>query len=1225
MKKQIGNWLAAAVMGLAPLCGASAQASAETPILEFKTILYENVGDQNAFHFYIGAKEDTYIDIDFGYGLTEVEVTQANFNGDSNSMDATVVTGTVGPEGIVRIYGDASLIDYLDLEGVYITDINLSKLTELEILNLSYNELKGLDLSNFPKLQALYVDANPFDVTPFVLGPNKPMLTILSMSMCGPVASSFNLSDYPSLVSFQAYSTPSITQLDPTGCPELLQLTAEGASISSIDVSKNSKLLILNVAGTRVNSLDLSKNPYLTELYAGHNGSVNTAYQFTHVDVTHNPELVRLFVEGNALKSIDLSKNPKLQSFYATNNYLESLNLDANPALYELHIRNNCLTFATLPADRETFSDYVYDQRPLPVEKCYAVDSELDFSATMLRPGSVTDAALYIVNRGENNGSMLEDTYYSWDRSTGILTLKEIPEGTDSCYVAFMNSELPDAVLTTTRFMIKSKSQMGEPTGIVSIQFSTAVKEQSLSVGIDGATETAPVEFFVDFGDGDLLPFSATTTGLPGEPNVKGSRAGTRTTIYMPEGKTLTALGVDGQRILSINLDEAIQLRELSLTNCTLSNISLSWNRCLQSLNLSGNRLSTIDLEGYNGNFGKHVLRSLDLSNNRLTEINIDSNQSWLTLDLSNNQLESLPILKATNLRELNCSGNLLTTIDLRDSESLEVLDASNNQMVEFPLPDYVPLKKLDLRGNVFTFSALPSPDCAAEFIYAPQQEVLIPEKAPVASLASYLSDADGNATVYTWYMAEDNSPVAPGNIREKDGRFFFDNPELGKVYCTMSNPGFPQFEGANILRTTVVETAPMPTHVFASFTPAEDGPLSLILTGASNGTTVYVDWTGKGDMDQLILGTSYKSFEGMGQANETAKCYSYDTDDNVTVFSLMGNLKDLDASSMKSLIHFTAGTGLEDENIKLPYLSTGLQELCLGGNIITDLSSIIKRFPALIYILADNCPITSVDLSSNPQLTVALLPDCELEEITLDNPNLWFINLSGNNFKSISFEGAPALSQLFMWSNLLESIDVSKNTRLHEVRLDQNCFTFQTLPRLDNVEHYSYSNQAPVEPIIDGATVDLSSQSAVDGVSTLYRWFIDSPYLDEDGNLMGEELIEGEEYTINNGVTTFLNSFGNIMCVMTNSLFPKLYLLTPFINVTVSGIEDVSAEAADVTVTGRDGSIVVNAPATCAVNVFTVSGQLVGSATGSCTFSGLENGVYIVKAGEKAVKLALH
>ena len=63
-----------------------------------------------------------------------------------------------------------------------------------------------------------------------------------------------------------------------------------------------------------------------------------------------------------------------------------------------------------------------------------------------------------------------------------------------------------------------------------------------------------------------------------------------------------------------------------------------------------------------------------------------------------------------------------------------------------------------------------------------------------------------------------------------------------------------------------------------------------------------------------------------------------------------------------------------------------------------------------------------------------------------------------------------------------------------------------------------------------------------------------------ETGTLDGETLYVDEEYTIDNGVTTFLSDIDHVMCVLTNAKFPNFYLYTNFIDAT-SGIEDVAVD----------------------------------------------------------------
>ena len=161
----------------------SATAFAETPIIEFHTTLYDNAEVENAFHFVIGATEDIYLDVDCGYGLTELEVSKAYFDLETGEIVGSTFTGSVNAEGIVRVYGDASKIDYLDLNGVYIDRLDISALTNLAILDISYNDIVALDLTPQTQLQALYADANPFSEKPLIVGKNKPYLSLLSLNV----------------------------------------------------------------------------------------------------------------------------------------------------------------------------------------------------------------------------------------------------------------------------------------------------------------------------------------------------------------------------------------------------------------------------------------------------------------------------------------------------------------------------------------------------------------------------------------------------------------------------------------------------------------------------------------------------------------------------------------------------------------------------------------------------------------------------------------------------------------------------------------------------------------------------------------------------------------------------------------------------------------------------------------------------------------------------------
>jgi len=210
---------------------ATAQTADEQPIITFKTNIYETYGGTNAFHFVLGATEETYIDVDCGFGRDEYLVGPATFDSEAHAIIGTVVTCNVNSDGMVKIYGDASLIDYFDAEGCYIETIDLGDCLNLDILDLQHNELKSLDLSRYTKLSALYLTDNPFTPeTPLIVGENHPNLTILEVDIIDYISPDFDITTYPELVSFDGLrhkdaDTPRPLELQETASPLRRQLS----------------------------------------------------------------------------------------------------------------------------------------------------------------------------------------------------------------------------------------------------------------------------------------------------------------------------------------------------------------------------------------------------------------------------------------------------------------------------------------------------------------------------------------------------------------------------------------------------------------------------------------------------------------------------------------------------------------------------------------------------------------------------------------------------------------------------------------------------------------------------------------------------------------------------------------------------------------------------------------------------------------------------------------
>ncbi len=1235
MKK---NFLALVLCVLTTLGVFSASAAEDSlgePIITFKTNIYDTYGSSNSFSFVIGCSSTDieYFQVDAGFGAYEVEVEPAIYDEDAEEVTGTNITCNVSEEGIVKIYGDASIIEYFNADGCYIENIDLTKLTNLDILSLSHNELKSLDLSSFNKLRAVYVTDNTFSESPFLLGSNHPGLIILEMNYIGHLDQSFNLADYPALMSLDAWNVSELNYVDPTKCPNLYKLSIDGTPVKSLDTSKNPYLQILNISDSGVTSLDLSKNTNLTQLYCSHeSGSLNTTTKLNSLDLTHCPNLVYLFCSGNNLTTLDVSKNTYLTQLHARANQLSSLDLSNNPNLYSVKISNNNMDFATLPDDQETWSEYEYQQRPMTVEKSYKEGTQLDFSKRVLREGTETSAIL--VAYDENNPetyTILDDSYYTYEN--GVMTLNKAY--TDSVYCIFHNSALADYDLTTAKFKVKTAAEYGQPTKALSFTSELGQgKQVSLSIGMDGASATNPRTVMIDFGDGNLKSFDITTSEAPAVANVVATKPSYGTiAIYAPEGETLTGFGAKDFTIYSIDLSAAPCLRNLFLINTGLYSIDMQWNRCLTSLDLSGNNFSTLTLEGANGYYGKNALTTVNVSNNKLTEFTLNENMTIVDLNISHNQLTEYTFKTILYLEKLDFSYNKLTELDLSDCDVLSDVNVSNNLLTSITLPETI--ETLNIANNYMTYASLPERSAVSNYTYAPQSDIVIPTKGPGIDLSDY--NPNGK-TVYTWKRSNGSVITEGSDYTNKEGKTHFINTNMGDVYCELTNSDFPDFAGDNVLKTTNIEAAEMPTNIIASFTTlVDDEEATLTLTGAKAGTAVYVDWNGNSDdLAQYVLATSYTNFYANTKAGINVKVYSYDDVDNVTVFSLRNvSLSDVDGSKMKQLINFTvneAGTEGKLTDIKLPQ-SEGLGELVIQNSQLSDIN--YAQYPALYTLILANNKLTSADLTSNPKITYASFANNELTSFKANSNLIWGLDLGTNKLESVDLSNLPNLQQLSLYGNELSSVDVDMLSKLRVLYVDHNKFTFTTLP--ENKSQYSlytYANQAEYQAEIKDNKVDLSDQALVNGVETTYRWFLDAPELtyNEDTyeyELDGEELIVDEEYSVEGGVTTFfpLSQLYPVVCVMQNTEYPDLYLYTNAFTVEAgAGVNDITVDSTNAKVSVADHNIYVTAPAGVKVNVYGVNGVQIASTTtdnnGNAVIANVQNGVYVVTVANLGTKV---
>lgn len=1214
------------------------------PIISFHTNVYakaKSAGTTPMVYLSLGATENTTLSVDGGNGEEEAEVGIANLTTTEQgevAVKGSPVSVQVDDKGWVKIYGDASKIDYFNASGQEIDQIKFSDQLGLKILNLEHNSLQALNIDKLQKLQVIYLEDNPFTAaTPLMIG-RLPNLQVLEVTQIGHISPSFTLKNFPKLVSFDAYHTLSLTSCDPTGCENLRRLSLDMTSVSSVNLSKNPLLEVLNVSDSRIKNLDLSRSGKIKQLYASHSsGSVNTDIKFDNIDVTRCPLLTIFYCDGNNLTNLNLTRNPELFTFSCARNKLRSLDLTKNTKLYSVNVRYNYLDFVTLPQPKNWF-EYYHEQNDLEVNPTYSVGSVVDLSSRVNRPNSTTNGVLYRVPKDDpTKPEKLSNEYYDYDK--GKVTLKRAVEG--EVFIQYENSVLKDYSLRTANFRVKTTAEFGQDDKAFSFVTGNAQGSAiKMAIGVKDATAAAPVKVKIDFGDGTKVE-RIIVDELPTGVNVKGTLTGSNVvTVYVPQDKQITALGTDGVKMSKIDLDNLPQLRHLALIHADLDSVGLGYNNKIETLDLSYNNMRKVSLKGPSTYFDKSILTDINLSHNKLETIEYNNITVVRHLDVSYNNLVKLGVNNADNLRSFDASHNQFNTMLLNHSELLESLNISYNQLSRFYVPANAPLKTLDIRGNFFTLATMPDYLGLGQgkFLYAPQNPLEISTASPGIDLSEQYVTKNGKVTQFVWKKLNNQALIEGTDYTINKGSSKFKNTSTGRIYCEMTHEAYPDFKGANVFKTTSTTPIPMPTNVLAEFTTVnQTDSVELSLASPVAGTSVYFEWSGDNNVYQYTLKNTYTRFRAKSKEGARVRVLVANPTDELSVFSVSNvQMENADLSKLGRTHAITlSNTGLE--SVKLPADGQYITQLNLSGNKLANFD--VSKYPNLSFLtLADN-KITSIDLSPAKKLENAMISNNSLTSIVLDNPILWNLDLSVNKLESIDLSKLPKLDQLYLTTNRLTKVSVpyAQNPELKILNLVGNRLRFSTMPpanekvtkglsKKQRYNRYSYNLQDPIKVECVNGKVDLSSEVTAGGEPTTFRWFVGKIQV-RDGELDGEELELNESYTLENGVTTLKldKAINNLVCVMTNPAFPKAVLSTDYVKFTPTGIDAVKTNE-DVKIQFVAGGISIVGGENSPVAVYSIDGKTIyraKAATADLHIS-LASGTYVVRVGNKATKICL-
>ncbi len=251
-----------------------------------------------------------------------------------------------------------------------------------------------------------------------------------------------------------------------------------------------------------------------------------------------------------------------LETLDLSGNNLRDLDISKNTALKKLDVSGNALTFKTLPA----FSgEYVYSpQQNITIEDTVTTDEKITLSDS----GAVTykwynaSTKKEITPKTSNNG---EFTF--GDSHDGI-----------TAYCEMTSSAFPDLTLRTTDAKLKVNETVFDAP--VAVLYTDLTKDQKFSLAV-----SCDEPVYIDWGNGTPVSSSSNTSDvITAEKELKG------TSIKLYTNGKLTMISATDMQVTKVKLASATDLEVLNLSGNKLDSIDLSKNNKIKTLDLSDNR-----------------------------------------------------------------------------------------------------------------------------------------------------------------------------------------------------------------------------------------------------------------------------------------------------------------------------------------------------------------------------------------------------------------------------------------------------------------------------------------------------------------------------------------------------------------------------------------------------------------------------------------------------------
>lgn len=587
-------------------------------------------------------------------------------------------------------------LEKLSLSMNELTELDLSGNTNLTYLEVDENQLAELDLANSPKLRLLEASYNPIPELPQIHA-DAP-LEVLSMSFAE--LRDVDVTPFAQLREL-FFAGNTIRTIDLRSNKQLQLLSLSTNELSKIDLWANGELTTLIVDGNKLTQLDISPLTKLQSLFCEEN-------ELETLDLTHCPLLNDLSCNGNKLTALDFSKTPRLTELFCFQNDIKG---DAIQQMIKTipDISNQIpdgtglsdtygklfIVDITTEGDRE--NEITKSQvRDLLLKGWYVLDYGTIEAYEGIEDKTPTPSRISM-KTGIPTGGRLK-LRISADGPVELQGLKG-----ELVYDQWCAYEITgeDIVLegNITRFDC-SDNGSESIIGVTELDVSRCPGLVSLSAWGNNLTS-------LDLQANQKIRFVDVTLNQLTSLKLNHNELLEELICNSNQLTGLNAMGCDsllyfecsnnGASFTTLNLSGCLLLQSLKCDQNGLTHLDVSSCSQLDELMCRKNKLTSLDLRSC------ALLSKLYCTRNNLEQIDLSTCESLVALDCGENNLSSLDLSGNPMLRELFCEKNKLQRLDLSQNADLKKAFCNWNKLSQLILGDNAQLSTLGCADNELT------------------------------------------------------------------------------------------------------------------------------------------------------------------------------------------------------------------------------------------------------------------------------------------------------------------------------------------------------------------------------------------------------------------------------------------------------------------------------------------------------------------------------------------